>query len=304
MPKSERGNFFTWSPRKGDAAYSVYFEASGKGRRHVLLVHGLGGNGFTFRHLAPALASLGYRVWVLDLLGFGKSSKPLDAPYSFQFFSRLVDAFMQHHKIHTAHFIGHSMGGGVGLVLAHRHPKKILSLSLIAAAGLPLKIPASVFSPLRIMTRLPSALIRPVVREVLHWLVYEPKVVTEEMLDAYFIPLEKEPGPAILFAVLRAFKQEALERLADDLPEIQTPTFVLWGREDKLIPVSHARQFGVDLPNVKVHVMDECGHLPQEENPETTIGLLTEFLKENKQGLLKSYLGKFFPQKQLKQEAS
>ena len=88
---------------------------------NIILLHGFTASKYSWRYMAPYLCQIGFRVWVLDLLGCGSSDAPLNVSYEPQLFIKQIDDFMNFHHISKAHFMGHSLGGGLSALMAIKH---------------------------------------------------------------------------------------------------------------------------------------------------------------------------------------
>ncbi len=149
----------------GSAAQKVRlaYRDQGKGKP-ILLLHGFGASSYTWRHVEPALLTSGYRVVTLDLKGFGLSDKPFDEDYSIFDQAALVSQFIDYLGLKKLSVVGHSLGGGVALVLAlDKNPAKrerIARLVLIDTIAYSQNIPIA-FNILRtpILGKISSSLV-------------------------------------------------------------------------------------------------------------------------------------------------
>jgi 4,5:9,10-diseco-3-hydroxy-5,9,17-trioxoandrosta-1(10),2-diene-4-oate hydrolase len=113
---------------------------------------------------------------------------------------------------------------------------------------------------------------------------FDPAMVTEEWVDLYYeldcLPGNQEAMLATLrsLANLRGIRDEVLAPILDNLAKITAPTLVVWGEQDSLMPVDHARVAQAGIPGAKLHIFDRCGHMPQMEHPEEFNALVREFL--------------------------
>ena len=251
---------------------------------NVILIHGIGGYVEMWGNNIDIL-SQNHRVYALDLVGFGRSDKP-DVPYSFAFLSKFVLNFMETLNIDRASLVGNSMGGGISLQLAITSPDKVDKLVLVNSAGLG--------KELTIMFRLASLpligwlLSRPSrkgVARVLKECVYDSSLVTDDFAERGY-QIASLPGAhkAFLTALrssvrLGGITENVLNTFFDNLHKINAPVLVIWGQQDRILPVAHARAAEEKIPNTVIHIFDPCGHMPQIERPQEFNTLVLEFLK-------------------------
>jgi pimeloyl-ACP methyl ester carboxylesterase len=253
----------------------------------LVLLHGVGGNAFDWRWVMPALARSN-RVYAPDLPGSGWSYKPEDADYSPGFFERFVDEFMDALGIERAAVVGNSLGGLVALRLALSEPERVTALGLIAGAGLGRRVSPALrslslpgyggLSAAWGKTR-PGAAQRALGRAGL--VFARPRRAPREWLKEQY-RLARLPG--FLRAQLATVRTQVglrgqREVLLDRLPDLQrTPTLVLWGERDRVLPASQAHEAISRIPNGFLEVFPDCGHLPQVEHTERFAPILERFL--------------------------
>lgn len=260
----------------------LHFEATGAGRP-VLALHGFGGSLFSWRHLPAALP--GRRVIRVDLPGHG-GSPPLPGracgPVEH---SALLAEFIEEHGLEGVDLIGHSFGGGVALLAAldlnERRPGAVGSLILVDSLALPQPLPLfmqPVKAPRLASLALSLTPPRWIVGAVLRALFHEPSRIERSAVEAYarnFATSESR----------RALIETALRMIPDDLPDIvaryetlRLPTLLIWGRHDWVVPLRIGQALETMIEEAKLCVIDDCGHVPQEERPEETLPLIAEFL--------------------------
>ncbi|MDW8327016.1 MAG: alpha/beta hydrolase [Anaerolineales bacterium] len=257
----------------------------------VVLVHGFGGLTYTWRDTLPALAAAGYRALALDLKGFGLSDKSFAQDYSHASQADFVMDVMTAVGIERAVLVGHSMGGNVIAHAALRHPERVMALVFVAGAvreagqpgggsilGLPLSIGTlAEFPPFQ---RWGQLLLRYLLtRERLAQIqlsAYSVKeVVTPEVEDAYLGIVEIRDWDLALLGVLRDSGRNALPQPVGNL---SVPTLILWGEQDTWVPLERGKALHAALPQSRLVVFPNVGHLPMEEAPAAFNAALIEFL--------------------------
>jgi pimeloyl-ACP methyl ester carboxylesterase len=262
-----------------------YYEM-GQGKP-VLLLHGFGGCSYTWRFLGPALAQ-DHRVITLDLKGYGLSDKPRDEKYALSDQADLVAAFIQAQGLRDLVIIGHSMGGGVTLMayfnVRDKDPDWIKRLVLIDSAGYPQKMPWFIrLSRLPGVNILLTRLLSPrfATTLVLKKCYYDKDKITPEQIDAYTyygsLPGSRE---AILQTAQQIIPPD-MDAFIARYKTINIPVLIVWGEEDEVVPLEVGRNFQRDITASELAIVPQCGHIPPEEEPQTTIHLITTFLEKH-----------------------
>jgi pimeloyl-ACP methyl ester carboxylesterase len=218
-------------------------------------------------------------VVALDLPGFGgsevpRSIDPLLLPEA-------AVAFTDALGLHRATWLGNSLGGAVALYVAAHHPERVSRLVLVDAAGIDLS-PGAWPAILRVSLKLGPffdwmPLQRRVLVRVLRDVFHDRGFVTRERVDDHLAALARPGAIAAARRILLASPAEA-RRLTEAIGRVSVPTLVLWGRQDRWIPVAHAARFAELIPGARVVVLEACGHMPQEERPKDTLRVLRGFL--------------------------
>ncbi len=257
---------------------SVYVERTGAGEPLVLL-HGFAASSFTWRRVADELAD-SYRVVAPDLNGFGYTERPRRAaPYTVAGQLALVVAVMDRLEIESAHVAGHSYGGALAVHLAWRHPERVRSLVLVDSAGAdyPWKrrhIGATLRPVAQLFVRM-LGLSRERVREGLERSIHDDRLVTPELVEAYFERLTIE-GVGRAYWGLSKPTREPKARIP--VEELDLPVLLVWGAEDTLIGPEAGRLVAERLPRAEFVELPATGHIPPEERPEELARRIAGFL--------------------------
>jgi pimeloyl-ACP methyl ester carboxylesterase len=266
-----------------DGAQTRYWDSGGAGSV-VILLHGIGCSVLEWEHNFEALATQ-HRVIALDILGSGLSDKPPNETYSMERLAKFVLSFMSTLGIARASLIGNSMGGQIALQCAILSPERVEAMVLIAPAGLGKD--TLVNFKVASLPILGEALTYPTAFGLgMLWrtAVYDKAVISSEMV-AEKVALAKAPGAQAAFLkTLRGFlgftgfPAGPLKVLHAALPSVKTRALVIWGRQDKLLPVVQAETLRQLLPNVQVDIFEQCGHVPQMEYPREVNAKVLTFL--------------------------
>ncbi|MGD9615459.1 MAG: acetoin dehydrogenase dihydrolipoyllysine-residue acetyltransferase subunit [Alphaproteobacteria bacterium] len=238
----------------------------------IVLVHGFGADLNAWMFNQPILSG-GRRVVALDLPGHGGSIKQVGAGDAETFAAAVADVLTAL-AIDRFHLAGHSMGGAIGLVLARKMPTRIASLTLLAPAGLGPEINGAFIDGFVRVTRRREA------QELLAALVHDPSLISRAMIEETLRYKRLDGVPAALDTIARAWfpgGRQALD-LRPALAALAMPVQIVWGRDDRIIPVTHAAALAGGM---QVHILDEVGHIPQMEKAGEVNRLITRFVEAN-----------------------
>jgi len=264
-----------------------------EGRRDgfpLVLLHGSNASLHTWE---PWVALLGdeYRIVTLDLPGHGLTGRVPDDDYSMAAFVDTVAAVADHLGLETFALGGNSMGGGVTWQFALAHPERVSAMILVDAVGLwswrEAGPPRGSGSPLAFRLlgqdwfRSVAGNLDPklLVGQGLRASFYDPSLVDDAMIDRYRDLALREGSRAatlVRFGALRA----AAGAPEPDLSLLSQPALVLWGEHDALIPLEVGERFAEVLPDARLIVYPDAGHIPMEEVPERSAADVRAFLRE------------------------
>jgi len=234
----------------------------------VVLVHGLGGRAEDWRELAPFFAQAGFRVYIPDLFGYGRSEQPPDFSYSVRDQAEAVVAFMDALGLKQVDLGGWSMGGAIAQHIAARHPQRVRRLMLFDSAG---------------------------IYEMPQWDVrlFTPQTPAElDQLDALLMPKPPRVPGFVARDILRLFRKNAwvIHRAIDAmltgndatdklLPGLGMPVLIVWGGEDRITPLSQGETIHRLVPQSELEVFPGCGHLAPGQCAAQVGPGVVEFLK-------------------------
>ena len=262
----------------------LYHEIYGAGDP-VLCIHGFGASLYSWRNFIEPLANE-YQLILIDLKGCGKSPKPLDTKYSSQDHADLLYQFILEHDLRNLTLIGNSFGGALSLLLSIMladagEAERLKSLILIDAGAYKQYIPAYLkllsFPLINLGVYLVPS--RFAVRAILRKAYYDPSKITEEQIAAYTAPIAAPGGKHALRETGSQLVPANFDELIKRYKDITVPTLIIWGRQDRIIPLKVGELLDRDIANSTLKIIQECGHAPQEEKPEETVPLVLEFLK-------------------------
>lgn len=266
----------------------------------ILLVHGFGASVNHFRYNIPLLVKEGYRVYAIDLLGFGASDKPKDEAYSIELFVQLLTDFIQDKYTESKPWViaGNSIGGLCSLSVAEKIPHMIQAVVLFnTSRGMSVfryeDVPR-VFRPvLRFFQKVvlgpkngprffKNFKTRENVQKILisQGVYRDPKNVNDELLEILLGPSDDEGAEDVFLAVFAGPPGPLPETI---LPKLSCPILAVWGGKDPWAPVSggpylSGSMFGQLTKDFTLEVLPEAGHCPHDECPEAVHEKLVPFL--------------------------
>ena len=251
----------------------VHYRDEGKPNgRVVVLIHGSNASLHTWE---PWVNKLGkdYRVVSLDLPGHGLTGVNPESVYDNASYVDVVDRLLVKLDIDKAVIAGNSMGGGVSWLYTLTHPEKVEALLLVDASGQPYAKSGNTPLGFRLMRM-------PVIKEAARFIaprsIFESSVKTsmsvqskidDELIDRYW-ELNRYPGNREATMQRFASPKSMTPGTPEKLATIKVPVMILWGAKDNLIPVSSAKWFAQAMPQAKLIIYPNVGHIPMEEIPE------------------------------------
>jgi pimeloyl-ACP methyl ester carboxylesterase len=250
----------------------------------LLFIHGLAGSWQNWLEQLPAFAA-SHRVIALDLPGFGASPMPAEQ-ITIGGYARIVDELCGVLGIDAAAVVGNSMGGFIAAELAIIAPSRVEQLVLVSAAGITIEGQRSVFERVRRVQRVLTAYGA--------WVAAHAEPVARRarlrgvVLRAVFAHPDQVPAAIAAEQVRGSGKPgfiDALDALTsypirERLHEIQCPTLVVWGTEDRLVPLRDADVFVELIPHARKVVFEDTGHVAMLERPGRFNEELRRFLAE------------------------
>ncbi len=231
----------------------------------LVLLHGMLGDLSNWGATIDRFAANRYRVIAPVLpvydLPLSQTSVPGLAEY--------VRGFLRSLGIGPAVLIGNSLGGQVALIYALRYPEIVSAMILSGASGI---------YEVAIGTGTPRRRSRDFIRERAAVTFYDPVHVTDELVDDLY---EIVNDRARAIRLIRMARSAQSETVVDELSAIDTPTLLVWGRDDMITPPDVADKFLEHLPNAELHFIDACGHAPMIEHPDTFNDLALDFLRRH-----------------------
>ncbi|HAF12733.1 MAG TPA: hypothetical protein DCK99_03340 [Blastocatellia bacterium] len=257
-----------------------YQEAGQANAPAIILIHGFAASNLVWSKVFLELADAGFRVIAPDLLGYGYSDKPRHLDYTIASQAKMVLSLLSQLGIKRTVLVGSSYGGAIAATIAIDRPELVEKLVLVGAVtnnrptryllmrlfGSP--IIGDILSPLLVGSR---RLLRMRMKRVYDrhsW------VLDERRVSARHLPLATAGAHR---AIIRTVRRWDADRISRDAHLIKQPTLLLWGDTDREVPLADGERLQQEMPNSRLIVFRECGHLPHEEYPQEFTKLVSEF---------------------------
>lgn len=266
---------------------TLHYMHAGSGRPLVLL-HGMGASSAAWRDNILPLSEH-FSVYALDAPAHGDSDASVP-DYAPKAMAQLLARFLEELDLTGSVLIGNSMGGGLAALTAYEAPHMVDGLVLVATVGITPKIP--LFIRLATVPILGEVLwLRALPRDqaLLRVIFNDPRFAEKELADEL---ARSRNRPGAKLAVLKALRAGAsLSGLNADtimVPKLATmsiPVMVVWGSQDRIMPVELGYQAKKLMPTIDLHIFDQCGHWPQMEKAEEFNELVRSFVGVSLPGL-------------------
>ncbi|MGH9615971.1 MAG: alpha/beta fold hydrolase [Acidobacteriaceae bacterium] len=237
-----RSEYVTVGPHR------VHYFVGGEGKP-LLLIHGLGARSEDWTPQMPAYAKNGFRVYAVDLLGYGRTDRP-DIAYSIGEQVDLIDGFLSTVHIEQTDVTGWSMGGWVALEFALRHPERVRRLVAMDSAGL--KFQTTLAPDILEPSTLPQLeRLEAVLMERTYCI---PSFIQRDLLRAM------ERNRTVVHRALESLLAEG-DGLSGRLSQLRMPVLLVWGAQDRLMPPSIGLRMHEAIPQFVLELYSGCGHL-------------------------------------------
>lgn len=234
-----------------------------------------------WRHQLEALSE-DHTVYVVDLPGQGYTElkDPADFRWNLAGMTAALGSFMDAVHVDRAALAGNSWSGGWVLAFAQRNPERVSKLVLLDSSGLDVRDPWQweiMKYPVvgELLTKMFTT--KATVRDAAENSLVNEDLVTDGLVDAWWAPMTFRDNLRSNYLLERGLDWGETQR---DMPRTRTPTLVLWGKQDRVLPVWQAKRFGELLPNSEVRVLEGCGHALGYDCPKRVNGSMKDFLGE------------------------
>jgi pimeloyl-ACP methyl ester carboxylesterase len=250
----------------------------------LLLIHGTSSSLRTWDGVTAQLKSQ-YRIIRFDLPGFGLTGPNPNRDYSTSYYNQVIDSLLTALHVSRVIIVGNSLGGSIATQYAIYQPNKVRGLVLVDAAGLPpaKKTTGAIgfkLAQMPVINRLLTIITpRELVKKSLQDAYGDTGKVTDSLTTQYFDMLTREGNRQALIDRMRQGWQVTDSNF---LTKVEAPTLIVWGSKDRLIPVENAELFQQKIKNSQVHIWDNLGHVPMEEDPVAFSDILRKWVMQLK----------------------
>jgi pimeloyl-ACP methyl ester carboxylesterase len=270
---------YSWFTRV-DGVRIHYQEAGDEDAPPLILIHGFISSNLIWSNTLLPLANAGFRVIAPDLPGYGYSDKPKDARYTIDEQARAVTRLMDGLGIQTATIVGASYGGAIAATLALDYPERVEKLILVGAVS-------NDEAKKKLLLRISRS---PIIGDVVTPLFLGSRWVLRKRMQNMYRRMGKPINERMIAsrhhllatanthrAMIRTARHWSANRIQKEASLIRRPTMLLWGDQDDHIPLDHAMRLRDAVPNARLIVFRNCGHLPPAECPEKFVEVVADF---------------------------
>ena len=247
----------------------IRYLESGDSKKTVVLVHGLGASAERWDQVIPLFEDE-FRVVVPDLIGFGYSDKPL-VDYTPEFFSEFLKKFFTESEIKRPNLIGSSLGGQISAEFAASYPQDIEKLILVSPSGA-MKQSTPALDAYIMAALYPN---EQSAKNAFEMMEGSGRNVPEEIVNGFIERMQLPNAKLAFMSTLLGLKNSEL--VTSKLQTISTPTMIIWGSNDPVIPINHSDSFVSAIQDCRFFRMDGCGHTPYVQEPHLFASKVIEF---------------------------
>jgi pimeloyl-ACP methyl ester carboxylesterase len=263
----------------GGARLYCYAAGSRGAGEPIVLLHGFPTSSHLWTRVVPLLPS-GHRVVVLDLLGYGRSDRPLGRDVSIRGHAERMIAALDLLGINYACLVGHDVGGGIAMAMAARWPQRVSRLCLVNSVCFdewPTREVRMAKATLPLTRHLPPTWLLSVLRgDLLRG--YTDAAEGAHSIDRYVKPFAGAEGRDAFVAHLLALDAAETAALEPRLASFVQPTAIVWGAHDPFLPPALGRRLQDAIPGASLDVIPDARHFTPEEAPEHVADAIEQLL--------------------------
>lgn len=230
----------------------------------MIILHGLMGGLSNFQGVTDHFPKRGYKILLPELPIYAMPMLKTNVKQ----FAKFVENFIEFKGLQNVILLGNSLGGHIGLLHTKMYPNKVKALVITGSSGLYESAMGDGY---------PRRGDYDFIQKKAENVFYDPKVATKEIVDEVFATVNDRVRTLKTLAIA---KSAIRHNMADDLPEMHTPTCIIWGKNDNVTPPDVAELFNELLPDSELFWIDKCGHAPMMEHPDEFNSLLDSWLEK------------------------
>ncbi|MFJ2764041.1 alpha/beta fold hydrolase [Streptomyces prasinus] len=249
----------------------------------VIFIHGTPSHSYEWRDVVPHIEAAGFRTVTYDLLGYGRSERPVDRDTSVAAQTDLLGHLLEALCIDRATIVAHDIGGAIGQRFAVAHPERVRRLMLIDSVSYD-SWPSPTWrriidEELDDLPGMSQDAFDALLTRQLGMTVADASHMTGDVLQAYLAPHRSAPGHVSFFEhQVRHYDSKYTEEIGDALRRLTMPVRILWGEEDRWQPLHYAERLRDDIPGAELVVVPGAGHFLMEDAPGRVVREIRDFL--------------------------
>lgn len=268
--------------KEGDLDLQLHYNDAGKGEQTVVMLHGSGpgASGWSnFHRNVEPLVTAGYRVVLMDAPGWSKSDPIVSKGPRSDLNATALKGLLDVLKIDKAHLIGNSMGGHSAVAFALANPSRVGKLVLMGGGtgGVSsfVPMPTEGIKLIGALYRDPSI---ENLKRMMNVFVYDTSALTEDLFRLRLDNMLSRREHLENFVKSAEANPKQFPDVGHRLGEISAETLVIWGRDDRFVPLDTGLRLVAGLQKADLHVFSRCGHWAQWEHAEKFNRMVVEFL--------------------------
>tara|TARA_B100000795_G_scaffold64932_1_gene43994 strand:+ start:16667 stop:17431 length:765 start_codon:yes stop_codon:yes gene_type:complete len=230
----------------------------------MIILHGLMGGLSNFDGVANFFPGKGYKVIIPELPLYELPLLKTNVNY----FAKFLKEFITHKELKDVILIGNSLGGHIGLLYTKQYPEHVKALVITGSSGLYESAMGESY---------PKRGDKGYIRAKTENVFYDPAIATQELVDEVFDTVNDRVK---LIRTLSIAKSAIRHNMGKDLPEMNTPTCIIWGKNDSVTPPEVAHEFHEKLPDSDLFWVEKCGHASMMEHPSQFNEILIAWLEK------------------------
>lgn len=267
---------------EGDRELRIHYNDTAEGGEALVMLHGSGpgASGWAnFYRNVDSFANAGYRVILIDCPGWGKSDSIVCTGSRSDLNARVVKGVLDTLGIERAHFLGNSMGGHTAVAFALSHPERVGKLVLMGGGtGGPSQFVPMPTEGIKLLQGLYRDPTLENLKKMLQVFVYDASTMTEELMQTRLQNMLSRRDHLENFVKSTAANPKQFPDYGHRLNEIKAPTLVIWGRDDRFVPMDVGLRLVWGMPNADLLIFGRCGHWAQWEHAERFNDTVARFI--------------------------
>lgn len=268
--------------RDADTVFRIHYNDTGSGTQTVVMLHGSGpgATGWAnFNRNVEPLVDAGYRVLLVDCPGWGKSDPVINTGSRSELNARVLKAVLDELDIERVHIIGNSMGGHSTVAFALSNPSRVGKLILMGGGtGGPSQFVAMPTEGIKLLNGLYKDPTIENLKRMMNVFVFDASAITDDLMQARLDNMLASREHLENFVKSLVANPKQFTDYGARLGEIAAPTLIVWGREDRFVPMDVGLRLLSGLPNAQLHVFNRCGHWVQWEHAAAFNRMVLDFL--------------------------